>query len=175
MSEAQETNWHKLYQEGIALESAGEFRESLEKYAQANALDSHYADLHFRIGRCQLALTNDSQALGEFKLARDDDALAFRADSRINQIIRDAADADNGRGVYFLDAAGMFARHSPEKIPGNELFYEHVHLNFEGNYLLGRAFAEQTAKLLPKSIVTHDKGPWASEEFWANNPAASKK
>ena len=136
-------------------------------------MDPHYAELHFRIGRCQLALTNHGQALREFELARDDDALAFRADTRINQIIKDAANAHAGQGVYFLDAAELFARNSPEKIPGNELFYEHVHLNFDGNYLLGRAFAEQTAKLLPKSMAAHDQGQWASEEFCDRRLAVS--
>ncbi|MGH7992785.1 MAG: tetratricopeptide repeat protein, partial [Limisphaerales bacterium] len=165
LGEIQKADWNKIYREGTALESAGQFPEALGKFAQAEAMDSHYAELHFCIGRCQLVLTNDSQALREFELARDYDALAFRADSRINQIIRDAANAHAGQGVYILDAAELFARSSPEKIPGNELLYEHVHLNFEGNYLLGRAFAEQTAKLLPKSIVAHDQGQWASAKF----------
>ena len=173
LNEVQKADWNKIYQEGNTLESAGKFPEALEKYAQADARDPHYAELHFRIGRCHLALTNDSQARREFELARDDDALAFRADSRINQIIKDAASAHAGQGVYVLDAAEWFARNSPEKIPGNELFYEHVHLNFEGNYLLGRALAEQTAKLLPKSMVAHDQGQWASGEFCDHRLAVS--
>ena len=173
LSETQKAQWDGIYQEGIALESAGKFPEALEKYAQASAIDPQYAELHFRAGRCQLALTNDAQALREFELARDYDALAFRADTRINQIIKDAADTNAGQGVYFLDAARMLAQNSPEKIPGNELFYEHVHLNFDGNYLLARAFAEQTAKLLPKSIVAHDQGGWASEEFCERRLAVS--
>ncbi|HXR47755.1 MAG TPA: tetratricopeptide repeat protein [Candidatus Limnocylindrales bacterium] len=169
----QKADWNEIYQEGNTLESAGKFPEALEKYAQADARDPRYAELHFRIGRCQLALTNDSQARREFELARDDDALAFRADNRINRIIKDAASAHAGQGVYVLDAAEWFARNSPGKIPGNELFYEHVHLNFEGNYLLGRALAEQTAKLLPKSMVAHDRGQWASGEFCDRRLAVS--
>ncbi|HUA68923.1 MAG TPA: tetratricopeptide repeat protein, partial [Candidatus Saccharimonadales bacterium] len=173
LSKTQKADWNKIYQEGIALESAGKFAEALKKYAQANAIDSRYAELHFRAGQCQLALTNDSQALREFKLARDDDALAFRADTRINQIIKDAANVYADKGVSLFDAARMLAEDSLGKIPGDELFYEHVHLNFEGNYLLGRAFAEQTAKLLPKSILAHDKGQWASEEFCDRRLAVS--
>jgi tetratricopeptide (TPR) repeat protein len=173
MGEIPKARWSKSYQQGIALESVKKFAEALGKYAEANALDRDYAELHFRAGRCQLALTNYSQALSEFELARDYDALAFRADTRINQIITDAANAHAGQGVYFLEAAELFAQNSSEKISGNELFYEHVHLNFEGNYLLGRAFAEQTAKLLPKSIVAHDQGQWASEEFCERRLAVS--
>ena len=163
LTDSQESEWDGLYQQGITNEASGNFPAALKKYEQAAAIDPHYAELHFRAGRCRLALTNDEQALREFELARDEDTLAFRADSRINRIIQDAAEAK--QGVYFLDVLKALAQSSPAKIPGNELFYEHVHLNFDGNYLLARAFAEQTLKLLPKSILAHGKSEWASAEL----------
>jgi tetratricopeptide (TPR) repeat protein len=164
LNEIQKAEWDSLYQAGISLEAAGNYQAALKPFVQAAAIDPQYAELPFRMGSCDLALTNAARALGEFELARDDDTLAFRADSRINQIIKDAAEANAGNGVYFLDAARMLAEDSPEKIPGHELFYEHVHLNFAGNYLLGRAFAEQTLKLLPKPILAQDQGGWAAAE-----------
>jgi tetratricopeptide (TPR) repeat protein len=173
LSETQQAEWDGIYQGGMALESAGDYPAALKRYTEAAAVDPQYAVLQFRLGSCHLALTNSAQALREFELARDYDTLAFRADTRINQIITDAADAHAGKGVYFLEAARMLAQNSPEQIPGNELFYEHVHLNFEGNYWLGRAMAEETAKLLPKSIVAHDKGGWASAEFCDRRLAVS--
>jgi tetratricopeptide (TPR) repeat protein len=173
LNETQQAEWDGIYQGGIALESAGDYPGALKQYAAAAAIDPQYAELQFRVGSCHLALTNSGQARREFELARDYDTLAFRADTRINQIIKDAADAHAGKGVYFLDADRMLAQNSPEKIPGNELFYEHVHLNFDGNYLLGRALAEETAKLLPKSIVAQDKGGWASSEFCDRRLAVS--
>ncbi|HVU27556.1 MAG TPA: tetratricopeptide repeat protein [Verrucomicrobiae bacterium] len=173
LSEMQKTEWSGLYQQGVALETNGDFRNALEKYQQAAAIDAHYADLHFRMGSCKLALTNSEPALREFESARDNDTLAFRADSRINQTIQDAAEANAGKGVYFLDAAKALAQNSPQGIPGNELFYEHVHLNFDGNYLLGRAFAEQTLKLLPASVTARDKGEWATPELCDRRLAVS--
>ncbi len=173
LSETQKAEWDGIYRAGIALESAGDYQKALKHYAEAAAIDPQYAELRFRLGSCDLALTNSAQALREFELARDYDTLAFRADTRINQIIKDSADAYAGKGVYFLDAARMLAQNSPEQIPGNKLFYEHVHLNFDGNYLLGRAFAEETAKLLPKPIVAQDKGGWASLELCDRRLAAS--
>ena len=164
LNDVQKSAWDGLYQEGTNFESAGDFPKALKEYEQAAPIDPQYAELHFRAGRCWLALTNYEQALGEFELARDYDTLAFRADSRINRIIKDAAEAKANQGVYFLDAFQALAQSSPAKIPGNELFYEHVHLNFDGNYLLGRAFAEQTLKLLPKSILAQGKTAWASAE-----------
>jgi tetratricopeptide (TPR) repeat protein len=173
LNETQKANWDKIYQEGNALDLAGKFPEALSNYARAGAVDPDYAELYFRMGRCQLALTNAGPALHEFELARDYDTLAFRADSRINQIIKEATTAHAGQGVHMLDAAALFAGNSPEGIPGHELFYEHVHLNFAGNYLLGRAFAEQTAKLLPHDMAAHDQGQWTSGEFCDRRLAVS--
>jgi tetratricopeptide (TPR) repeat protein len=173
LSETQKAKWDEAYQRGIALESTGDYPAALKQFADAAVIDPQYAGLQFRLGSCHLALTNSAQALREFELARDDDALAFRADTRINQIIKNAADADAGKGVYFLDAAEVLAQNSPGKIPGNELFYEHVHLNFDGNYVLGRAFAEQTAKLLPGSIAAHGRRDWASSEICDRRLAVS--
>ena len=164
LSEAQKTAWDGFFQHGVESETAGNYQDALEQFIQAANIDPQYAELQFRMGTCDLALTNASQALREFELSRDDDTLAFRADDRINEIIAGAADAQNGKGVYFLDAAQMLAKNSSDGIPGNELFYEHVHLNFAGNYLLGRAFAEQTAKALSSSLQSPGKGVWASAE-----------
>lgn len=173
LSDIQQREWDSLYQEGTNLESSGDFPDALKKYEQAAAIDRHYAELHFRAGRCELALTNSERALSDFEAARDDDTLAFRADSRINRIIKDAAEETANQGIHFLDAFNMLAQSSPAKIPGNELFYEHVHLNFDGNYLLGRAFAEQTLKLLPKSILARGKSEWASAELCDRRLAVS--
>ena len=159
------STWNQIYQQGVDLESAGSYRAALALYQKAAQIDPQYADLQFRMGRCDLALTNDDQARRDFELARDDDALDFRADTRINSAIRDAASRYAGQGVYLLDAANMLAQSSPEGIPGSELFYEHVHLNFAGNYLLALDFAEQAKKLFPNSITVRDRGNWASAEL----------
>ena len=173
LNDIQQSKWDGLYQEGTNFESSSDFPDALKKYEQAAAIDPQYAELNFRSGRCQLALTNFEQALGDFELARDDDTLAFRADSRINRIIEDAAQEKANHGVYFLDARKALAQSSPAKIPGNELFYEHVHLNFDGNYLLGRAYAEQALKVLPKSILAQGKSGWASAELCDRRLAVS--
>jgi tetratricopeptide (TPR) repeat protein len=161
----QESLWNKTYEEGIALETAGSYREALALYEKAANIDSRYADLQFRIGTCDLALTNDDKGLRDFELARDDDALDFRADTRINSAIKEAASRHAGQEVYLLDAANALAQSSPDGIPGLNFFYEHVHLNFAGNYLLALNFAEQVKKLFPNSITVRDKGNWASAEL----------
>src|ERR1035437_9380038 len=160
----QASAWNKIYEAGVDLETTGSYRGALALYQKAAKIDPQFADLQFRMGRCDLALTNLDQARGNFELARDDDALDFRADTRINSAIKEAASSHAEQGVYLLDATKILAQNSPEGIPGLELFFEHVHLNFAGNYLLALNFAEQVKKLLPDSITARDKGNWASAE-----------
>jgi tetratricopeptide (TPR) repeat protein len=160
----EETAWNQANEEGVALEGAGSYQAALARYLEGARIDSDYADLQFRIGTCELALTHSNQARRSFALARDYDALAFRADTTINQAIRTAAVQDASRGVHLVDAERTFEQRSPAGIPGAEFFYEHVHLNFEGNYLLALSFAEQVRQLLPNSIRARDIGAWASAE-----------
>jgi tetratricopeptide (TPR) repeat protein len=161
----QEAAWNQIYQQGVDLETAGSYREALVLYHKAAGIDPQFADLQFRMGTCDLALTNVDQARREFELARDCDALDFRADTQINSAIQDAASRHAGQGVYLSDAASALAQSSPDKIPGLESFYEHVHLNFAGNYLLALNFAEQAEKILPVSITARDRGNWASAQL----------
>jgi tetratricopeptide (TPR) repeat protein len=163
--ENEEASWSSAYDEGAARQTAGAYQEALSLYEKAAAIDPDYADLQFRMGQCHLALTNNEQAARHFELARDYDALAFRSDTALNLAIKNAATRNAERGVYLLDSAEVFAQKSPARIPGLNLFYEHVHLNFEGNYLLALSFAEQASKLLPESITASDKTQWAPEEL----------
>jgi tetratricopeptide (TPR) repeat protein len=170
--------WQTAYQQGLVLEGQGSFTEASVCYERALALDRQFADLCFRAARCSLALGHAAQAQSLFREARDRDALQFRADSRINEIIRRCALSDSGQGVHLLDAEQLIATASPQSLAGNEHFYEHVHLNPAGNYLLARAVAERAAvaldlgpshraqhRLADETLGAKAVGPaeWASE------------
>jgi len=83
--------------------------------------------------------------------AQDLDTLRFRADSRLNEVIRGLAGGSPG-GVSVIDAAAVFADESAHEVPGSELFYEHVHMNPRGTYLLARAFFRQVDSMLPAEL-----------------------
>lgn len=162
LNDSLKSPWTNSYTEGIRLETAGLYGQALAAYRKAAGMDPTFADLEFRMGNCDLMLTNKESARQEFELARDYDALDFRADSRINSIIREAASNPAGQDVRLVDAADDLARKSADGMPGFNFFYEHVHLNFTGNYVLALELAEQTRKLLPGSMAVRDRGDWAS-------------
>ena len=145
--------WERLFQQGAQARQAGRLAEAVECFRQAARLDDTFAELHYQWGRCSMLLGRDSEALEHLTLARDQDALRFRADSRINEIIRRAASGREADGIRFIDAQEMLARQSSHGVVGNEFLHEHVHLNFEGNYALALAVAEQIARVLPAKVV----------------------
>ena len=68
--------WESSYRDGIGHESKQQHAEAIECYLQAAAIDSHYAELHFRLGKCYLAVGDTGAAKERFSLARDWDALS---------------------------------------------------------------------------------------------------
>ncbi|MEX1115359.1 MAG: tetratricopeptide repeat protein [Akkermansiaceae bacterium] len=153
--------WQRNFDQGHALEKSGSPQAALDVYQKAAAIDSGFAELHFRIGTCQLALDDRAGASSSFERARDHDALAVRADRRINRIITDAMEKN---AVSGLDAVTALASHTSDGIPGKEHFYEHVHLTMAGNYLLACALAGKVAERLPAGITaTGSEGTFEAE------------
>ena len=146
-------DWRKWFSAGTNAQAAENFSEALGDFRQAANIDDGFAELVFQRARCEAALKQAAPAEADFRLARDLDTLRFRADSRINEIIRQTAEA---KGIPELDAAEELARHGDE-----DLFYDHVHLNFAGNYRVARLFAAEVEKHWPGGR-TNDV-PWLTE------------
>lgn len=140
--------WSELVQHAQALETSGSYSEALKLYLDAAKLDDQYAELQFRIARCYWNLGDYTSAKQHYELARDHDTLRFRADSRINEVIRNVA-TNSGPRVQLLDAQSLFSALSRNGIIGSELLYDHVHLTPVASYLLSRSAFQQIAVTLP--------------------------
>ena len=140
--------WDKNFARGRQFQDASQFADALAAYKEASQIDAEYAELPFRQAVCELALGQTNAAAADFLLARDLDTLRFRADSEINQTIRKTATV---QGVTLIDAEQECNRNSSDGIPGDALFYDHVHLNFTGNYLVAALFAAEIEKKLTGS------------------------
>ena len=141
----------------------GLFQQAARDFAQAAKIQPLSADFQFAWAGCLLSLTNPAAAREHFQRACDCDALPFRADSRINELIRQAARPASASNILLFDAAAALAADSPAGLCGDETFFEHVHFNFDGNYRLGRAWAEQIAPLLPASAGPAASRPWLAQ------------
>ena len=144
--------WQSIYKAGGELEAGSRWSEALQQYEAAAKIDDRFAELQFRIGQCLLKAGRFAETGERFALARDLDVLRFRADSRINAIVREVAGEQASAGVRLVDAEAALDQSDPNAkgILGGDLFYEHVHLTFEGNYLLARAVLDQVCESLPQ-------------------------
>lgn len=149
LTQTEGKKWDEIYQQAVEHELAGDYAKGVERYLAAARIDDCYADLQFRLGRCYWALAEYDKARDRYIEARELDTLRFRADTRINKIIRDVATDKAAESIYLVDIASVFEKNSPHGTPGEELFYEHVHLSFKGTYLLAKTVFEQVQKILP--------------------------
>jgi tetratricopeptide (TPR) repeat protein len=162
MSPEELRRWDSLYQAGIALDNKGEQLQAIEKYEAAARIDDRFAELRYRLARCLAGLQRYDEARVHFVAARDLDALRFRADSRINAAIREVAAKQKDAGVRLADAEQLFARDNPAigGVPGEGLFYEHVHFTFDGTCLLAEALLKEVEAAVPRLAAgTHDPFP----------------
>lgn len=166
LTETEKKNFDELYQQGVKYETDGDYAQAVEWFLKAAEIDGYYANLQFRMGRCYWAMGKYEKSKERYIQARRLDTLRFRADNQINEIIRNIACERAAEGVYLLDAVRTFDENSPHEIAGDELFLEHVHMNFKGNYLLAEAIFEKVEKILPERIKLNkaDERPFPTEE-----------
>ncbi|MGH8021961.1 MAG: tetratricopeptide repeat protein [Limisphaerales bacterium] len=175
LADADRKKWESLYQTGIAAQIAGHTREAADVFNQAAKIDGDFAELRFRQGCCAIALGDAADARQQFMAARDLDTLRFRCDSRLNGLIRQIVSRRGDSKVVLADAERSFAEHSPNGLPGDTLFYEHVHLTFAGNYLLALTLAPKLEELLPRRVTAQVPAgrSWPSEADCARRLAWS--
>ncbi len=157
--------WQQQLDAALAAERADNFPAAEIAYRAALAIDDHHAELHFRLGRLFLRLDRNAEAGTHLQRALDLDALRFRTDSALNQIIRDVAAAHHS-AAGLVDLAASLARRSEAGIPGDDFLYEHVHLTFRGTYEIARdLFTHVSHDLARRRFITaHAPEPFSYDE-----------
>jgi tetratricopeptide (TPR) repeat protein len=168
LDEPQERKWNEYYRGAIELEADARYADAADKYLQAVQIDANYAELHYRLARCYIQLNKYEKARDSYIKARDTDTLRFRTDTQINRIIRESVLSKENDGVYLVDVERSFEEDekTSHKIPGEELFYEHVHMNFFGNFLLAESVFWRISAILAEAFRLPTEGdvPFLSED-----------
>lgn len=115
-------------------------------FASAGAKSAEEA---FQRGRAAETRGDLAAARAAYLEALQLDALRFRADARINELIREVAGARTG-GVALADASVDLGSDSASSTApsGRNHFFEHVHLTWEGNFALARQLAGHADAIL---------------------------
>ncbi len=165
--------WEAAYRDGAAHQAKGQYAEAVESFEIASGIYDGSADLQYRLGQCLRQAARADEARRHFARARDLDTLRFRADSRLNAMIREVAVTLRREGLALIDAEKIFTEASHDRIPGADWFYEHVHLRFSGNYLLARAIAHSLREDLKRKGVRRT-GQTPSRETIAGQMALTR-
>jgi Flp pilus assembly protein TadD len=118
--------------------------QAAELADQALEIDPRDAELLFQKGRALLALGQIDEARRAFMAARDEDIAPLRALTPMPDIVADIA-LENGNGL--VDFARMIEDRSPDGIPGEELFLDHVHPSIEGNRMMALAIIDEMIEM----------------------------
>ncbi len=149
MAEPDLERWRAAFERGRIEWLLGEDEAARGDLDEALRIDPQYADTSFLLGALDLQASRVEDARRHLFDAEHWDALRFRPDPRINEIIRQVARENPARAVL-LDAAMIMGSDpaSGARPAGRGLFFEHVHFDWDGNYLIARAMAEGAGKAL---------------------------
>jgi tetratricopeptide (TPR) repeat protein len=118
-------------------ESSGHAEAAEGLYAAALSLYPSHAQACWRAARLAAKGGKTEEARALYVRARDLDAIPLRADSGMNDAIREIA---SSRGdVALVDLEKTFFDATDAAAPGREFFLDHVHYTFEGATLAARA------------------------------------
>lgn len=158
LTPAERTTWQRVFAKGRLSWKLGENAAARTQLNEAVRIDPHYADTAFMLGDLELQAGEITAARRWFLEAQRWDALRFRPDPRLNEIIREVARGDPA--IALVDAAVRLGS-DPDStgiLAGRELFFEHVHFDWEGNYQLARLLAQGAEA----ALFGHDpaRPPW---------------
>lgn len=128
-----------LFKDGVALQSKARWDSAAADFRSAIAIDSLYADAHYRLAQCLDTTGAKLEALGQYTLARNYDQLRFRTDSNFNNLIRSMNDH---RYCFVADVVKAFKAASPDSLIGHNLIFEHLHPNSRGAFLIAKCYAD---------------------------------
>jgi tetratricopeptide (TPR) repeat protein len=128
--------WRESTLKGARSADQKEWADAIAHFQAALAIDPDHADTHFRLATAFENIGQFQQAKTHYQRALDLDALRFRADTRINEIVWRVAVGIDDDAVSFVDSAAAAEQASQPYQPGWNLLLEHVHYAFAGNHLI---------------------------------------
>ena len=149
LSDDRLNQWRESTRQGAQSAGQGNWEDAIAHFQAALALDPDYADTHFRLATAYENARQFQQAKTHFQRALDLDALRFRADTKINGIIRRVAAGSGNDAFSFVDSAAAAEQASEPFQPGWDLLLEHVHYDFAGTNIIAAEISRSIVSNLP--------------------------
>lgn len=142
-------SWKASSDAGTIASDLGDMGSAMSAFEDAVRIDPEYAETQFRLGQLAEALGQTAAAREAYFNALHWDALRFRPDGRLNEIIRSVA-RRSADSVILVDAARAmgFDPHSGGPLPGQDILLDHVHFNWTGNSQMAQLLADGCTEAL---------------------------
>ena len=141
-------DFHSLFAQ--ATELADQPEAALNRYEQCLEISDQYALLHFRLGRTLEQLGESQAARHHYLLAKDLDICPLRLSEKMDNIQRALAQQHN---IPLVDARNTLESASADKIPGYEMYVDHVHPTLHGHQMIARAIVDELME--HKLVIPH--------------------
>ena len=110
LTDDQLDEWRDLTARGVQSADSENWTDAIAAFQAALAIDPGHADSHFRIATAFENTGDFDAAKTHYVRALDLDTLRFRADTRINQIIKEVAASVDSETLSFVDSAAAFEK-----------------------------------------------------------------
>jgi tetratricopeptide (TPR) repeat protein len=166
MSEQELSSWRSAFGRGRLAWRLGDAEAARASLTEALRIDPQYAETQFMLGRLDMEAGDVASARSSFVKALHWDALRFRPDPRINEIIRSVA-REGGSSVGIVESAVDLGADPASAVApsGREILFEHVHFDWDGNYRLARLMARAASA----ALFSGDGG----DRGWLDNEACA--
>ena len=135
--------WREFFDTATQCDEASP-AEALQAYRKAESIDDQYALLIYRMARCFDRLGETEQARQYYARAKELDVCPLRMLDEMHQRLKQIALDTN---TSLLDARQLLVESSPDGIPGNNCFMDHVHPSIGSHQRIARALALQLEEM----------------------------
>jgi len=133
LSEVKLADWNRYFEEAKAFEKQGKYKEAVESYQVAAAIDPTYADLQYQLGQSYEQIGDYASAKKAYQSALDHDGHPWRAKSSLNEILLQISQQQD---IIFVDIVAALERLSPHGILSRELIYDNVHPSIQAQQVI---------------------------------------
>jgi len=134
----------------------GRWADADDALGRAAAIDDRHAQLHYDRGQILDALGRHLEAKEAYERARDEDVCPLRALSPMAPIVAEIASQE---GLPLVDFERLIADRAEDGVPGQDLFFDHVHPTIDANRWLALALIDA---MVDRGIV-NPAASWGDE------------
>ena len=143
LSAEDEARWQSLF-DGAGRAEESDLNAALALYQQAGAIDSEFALLAYRMARCCDRLGQTERAREHYLRAKELDVCPLRMVEAVYKLQQTIAVETQ---TPLVNARELLEFLSPDRLPGNDLYLDHVHPTIGAHQKIARAIAEKMGEL----------------------------